>query len=1350
MGDVIPIDDLPRPDSARFRPLRAGIVNVWQYDDQEFRFHHGRLILRGENAAGKSKALEVLLPFLLDADLAAYRLDPFGSQHSKSMRWNLLENGIHPSRLGYTWIELGRVDESGAERVVTLGAGLRATESSSGADSWYFTTSLRPGRGFHLVTPDGTPLTKEALRRALGEDGSVYDRGREYREKVDKLLFGLGPDRYATLVDLLLKLRRPQLSAKLDPSSLSELLTESLPPLDAELVGQLSEGFERLEREETELSALRLSLRAVSAFIDEYRVYARGEARRRSGELRQAETRYHNAAERVRAAAEALGEAEARLTELGREQAELATAIAEARGQVSALEASEAMRTVESLRALERHAAQLAEVAERAEAELVRAARENAACRAEWEREAARAEERRAKVPPAEAAAEAGAREAGLAEVHAGARPSFADDPSGARAAREKVIAARLAALEELRALQRALDQAQARLEAAENRRRDADDRVRADADAAGDARRRAEQAREALDAAILSWAAGLENLALPGNALDLIREAASRAGEEGAPDPAAVLAGATAPQQQELAARIARLEVRIAGLDEQVRALDAEIERVDLEADLPPPPPFTRGVDRTGRLGAPLYLLCDFAPDLDEPARAGLEAALQAAGLLDAWVTPEGRVLGPGTLDTVLVPDPIADGPTLAAALVPTPGHGVTEKVAAAVLRSIGLGEGPSGPWVSPDGSWRLGPLHGAWVKQAPEHVGASAREAARRRRLAELAGQRAALAAEWDRSAAERDEALALRRRIAGEIAALPSASELVRSRSRADEAAEAERRSRRVLSEAEAAVASHRAATEAAGRALHAAAEGHGLAGAVADLDGFARRLGEYRNALRDLASFAELARDAARAAEASGARLASAEGREASARAGRERAGEGAAHARAEVETLRATVGAEVEEVLARHARAVRRVRDLEERREAVHAGEKEAVERRGRARGEHEAARGELEERTGDRRLAADRVKRLAQAGFLPLALAEPPSDGPEGWTLTRTLDLARAVEASCADAPSTAEAISASADRTHRRFMTLTQDLGTEFRPSFELDDQLIVVRVAHNGVDHDVVALRAVLAGEQRTRQDLLQRHERELLRRFLLGEVGSHVRARLREAHELVADMNAQLRERPTASRMVLSLRWEPASGAAEGTREAIELLRRHAELLSDADREALARFFQECIAAARSEMEAGSWREHLATALDYRRWHRFRVLKTQDGRTTELTQREHAAGSGGEKSVALHLPLFAAAAAHYRSALATAPRLVLLDEAFAGIDQGMRGRCMGLLVAFDLDFLMTSHEEWGCYEELPGVATYHLYRDPGLRGVAAERFVWNGERLVADAGEAPAALP
>ena len=67
------------PSSGRWRPRRAGIVNLYEYANQAFDFAGGRLLLRGHNTSGKTKALELLLPFCLDGDISPSKLDPFGS-----------------------------------------------------------------------------------------------------------------------------------------------------------------------------------------------------------------------------------------------------------------------------------------------------------------------------------------------------------------------------------------------------------------------------------------------------------------------------------------------------------------------------------------------------------------------------------------------------------------------------------------------------------------------------------------------------------------------------------------------------------------------------------------------------------------------------------------------------------------------------------------------------------------------------------------------------------------------------------------------------------------------------------------------------------------------------------------------------------------------------------------------------------------------------------------------------------------------------------------------------------------------------------------------------------------------
>src|SRR2546428_8666684 len=142
----------PIPQVGRWRPLRARILGLWEYDDQEFVFHCGRLLLRGRNESGKTKALELLMPFVLDAHLTPGRLDPFGTQ-SRSMRWNLLgERDVESgSRIAYVWIEFGMVDEQGTPTFLTIGAGLRARYSTPDVDSWFFVTEKRVGVALSLL-----------------------------------------------------------------------------------------------------------------------------------------------------------------------------------------------------------------------------------------------------------------------------------------------------------------------------------------------------------------------------------------------------------------------------------------------------------------------------------------------------------------------------------------------------------------------------------------------------------------------------------------------------------------------------------------------------------------------------------------------------------------------------------------------------------------------------------------------------------------------------------------------------------------------------------------------------------------------------------------------------------------------------------------------------------------------------------------------------------------------------------------------------------------------------------------------------------------------------------------------
>ncbi|WP_067565347.1 SbcC/MukB-like Walker B domain-containing protein [Nocardia acidivorans] len=148
----------------------------------------------------------------------------------------------------------------------------------------------------------------------------------------------------------------------------------------------------------------------------------------------------------------------------------------------------------------------------------------------------------------------------------------------------------------------------------------------------------------------------------------------------------------------------------------------------------------------------------------------------------------------------------------------------------------------------------------------------------------------------------------------------------------------------------------------------------------------------------------------------------------------------------------------------------------------------------------------------------------------------------------------------------------------------------------------------------------------------------------------------------------------MNARLERVRTASRVSVRLVWQIADNLPPGTKSARDLLLKDPIRLTEADHEALHRFLRDRIEEAKADGTATSWEQQLAQVFDYTAWHQF-VVKVDRGRGEgyqKLTKKLHGALSGGEKAIALHLPLFAAVAAHYQTA-PQAPRLILLDEVF-----------------------------------------------------------------------------
>jgi hypothetical protein len=288
-----PHPGLPIASTLRWQPLRLGLVDLFFYEDEEFPFRDGRLLLRGNNGAGKSKVLALTLPFLLDGDTSARRIEP-DADPAKRMEWNLLLGGEYPhsERIGYTWLEFGRRDEDGIEHFLTIGAGLKAATGRGLTKTWFFITSQRIRDELSLIDTGRLALGRERLAEAIGDSGHVYDTKRDYRLAIDERLFGLGERRYDALIDLLLQIRAPQLSKRPSERLLSDALTESLTPIPRSLIESVAEGLRGLDEDREDLQQLTDASRSVATFLTHYSGYARALAKRQSRSPREAQAEY--------------------------------------------------------------------------------------------------------------------------------------------------------------------------------------------------------------------------------------------------------------------------------------------------------------------------------------------------------------------------------------------------------------------------------------------------------------------------------------------------------------------------------------------------------------------------------------------------------------------------------------------------------------------------------------------------------------------------------------------------------------------------------------------------------------------------------------------------------------------------------------------------------------------------------------------------------------------------------------------------------------------------------------------------------------------------------------------------
>ena len=134
---------------------------------------------------------------------------------------------------------------------------------------------------------------------------------------------------------------------------------------------------------------------------------------------------------------------------------------------------------------------------------------------------------------------------------------------------------------------------------------------------------------------------------------------------------------------------------------------------------------------------------------------------------------------------------------------------------------------------------------------------------------------------------------------------------------------------------------------------------------------------------------------------------------------------------------------------------------------------------------------------------------------------------------------------------------------------------------------------------------------------------------------------------------------------------------------------------------------------------------------------------KWFEFQMFFRRGEETKKpLTNAAFNRFSGGEKAMAMYVPLFGAVNAQYKKAdNKDHPRIIALDEAFAGVDDKNIKSMFELVHKLDFDYIMNSQALWGCFETVKGLRIAELHRPENSQVVSVIRYTWNGHERILD---------
>lgn len=1344
--------------NSRWQANKIGLINFWYYDEQEFPFVKGRMLLRGSNGSGKSVTMQSVVPLLLDGNMSPERLDPFGSRDRKMSSYLLEENDGREERTGYLYLEFKRKD---SETYLTIGMGIRARRGKP-LDKWYFslTDGRRIGKDFFLYKNMGEKVTlsRKELENRVSDGGRVFDRQADYMDYVNRQIFGFETtDEYKEMVDLLIQLRTPKLSKDFKPSVINDILSDSLQPLSDEDLRPMSEAIENMDTMNMNLKSRREAKAAaekINAVFGRYNksvLYmkaeryekARQEWKRALDKQKEYQDQYAACMKQIEELdfqlqqinvkkdtlekeKESLNKSDAvalkmRDDQLTRELGECEKSKQEKETFLASKE--EQYRDVESQIRNEEDR----KFEKEKEMDSLLEEMQDQADRMAFQEFSFMQEELKANIGTGYAfALHSQQFEQTREQIHEGEK--LLEKLQGLNRQKDEMIQKREQKIRELDFVQKKLSELESVLIQVENEWKEAlykwnedNEELKLEREVLGELSTFADSYEEASDFAVVRQ-----------NVCDQWMEKRSGIMEQ-----------------------IRSNQIRQDATEEELREITAEL--AEWENQKEPQPERSEAVQKNRKrleeAGIPyqeFYKVIEFGTGLDEKACDHLEEALLKMGILDAVVVDEAyrdQVLTPaeGCEDRYLFAGSARAEKSLLDVLE------LNEEVndifsnqrLTGILSSIAY-DGEALVSVSPDGTYQMGVLTGTVTGEYQAgYLGTKAREKHRQakigecqKRIAELEGVLATIRQEQEFSE-NRIEKLKAEYDCFPTDVDMREALKLLLDQERKQELLheESEKLNEQLKTFLEELSEKKKAAIAIAEKLyLNCTYEVFHEAKEAAE---------DYRNNLVALKSAHELFIRSIQYLQ----------------------------ERKAHLEDL----DLDMEQIRYDIRENEKQIRKKEEEQKSIQeqlalTDYKAVKERLDACIQWLHAYPSELQKHVAEKTKKTDEAEQLSQnqktneekieecekhAVFLErcfvmerkLSYVEIPEEIPDdaehicAYLLPDVRNLDR-------------NSMISDLNRVYfenKGFLTeyqLTQselfgELDEEEKPD-GFTAKRFDLTARYQGVKVSFSSLLTHLEEDIRELENLIKDGDRELFEDILANTVSRKIRGKINASNMWVQKMNRLMNGMDTSSGLKLSLRWRSKTAEKEDqldTRELVELLKKDYRLMSEEEAAKLSAHFRSKVEEARrgARDSAGmvSFYQIMKETLDYRKWFEFQLFSQKSGeRQKELTNSVFGTFSGGEKAMSMYVPLFSAVVAKYQGGRADAPRLISLDEAFAGVDNRNIRDMFRLMTQFEFDFIINSQVLWGDCDTLDALAIYQLIRPENAKFVTVMPYLWNGQ--------------